>query len=207
MFGGSIILSKIHSWLFFPVLQNCGHDNRTVLFISGQCAGPLTTPTFRSFCASLGLTYRLRTPNESFFSNISQNILGDWADLPNMLWGILGSNICPNFVTVHIPSPWFCITQPFFLQKAKILQDFLFGIGIWIWVVENLRISHHASIVRGLTYDYDDSYLVSFLLLFLVKVALITYLAPYNIHALLLSTCTRYHWGFELVFPNFIWNM
>ena len=60
----------------------------------------------------------------------------------------------------------------------------LFGIGIWIWVVENLRISHHASIVRGLTYDYDDSYLVSFLLLFLVKVALITYLAPYNIHAL-----------------------
>ena len=31
-----------------------------------------------------------------------------------------------------------------------ILQDFLFRIGIWIWAVENLGSSHHASVVRGL---------------------------------------------------------
>ena len=77
----------------------------------------------------------------------------------------------------------------FFCKKLKfsfILQDFYFSfkIGLWIWVVENLRIIRHVSIVPGLTYDYDDSYLVSFLLLFLVKVALITYLARYNIYAL-----------------------
>ena len=30
-----------------------------------------------------------------------------------------------------------------------VLQDFLFVIGTWIWAVENLRSSHHASVVRG----------------------------------------------------------
>ena len=39
----------------------------------------------------------------------------------------------------------------FFLKKAKILKDFLFGIGIgiWIWAVESLRSSHHVSVVRA----------------------------------------------------------
>ena len=54
-----------------------------------------------------------------------------------VFYGILGT---------AIPSPWF-------LQKARILQDFPFGIGLWIWAVENLRSSHHASVVR----DYGQS--------------------------------------------------
>ena len=36
------------------------------------------------------------------------------------------------------------------LRFSYILQDFLFGIGIWIWAVEILRSSHYASIVRAL---------------------------------------------------------
>jgi hypothetical protein len=36
---------------------------------------------------------------------------------------------------------YFALPSHFFMQKAKvftyILQDFLFGIGIWFWAVEN----------------------------------------------------------------------
>ena len=31
-----------------------------------------------------------------------------------------------------------------------ILQDFLFGIGIWLWAVENLESNHHVSVVHGI---------------------------------------------------------
>ena len=41
------------------------------------------------------------------------------------------------------------------LMFSYILQDFLFGIGIWIWAVENLGSSHHASVVRNLM-QYED---------------------------------------------------
>ena len=106
----------------------------------------------------------------------------------NWAIGQIGRICCKEFwVVLSVQILSLCIPSPmilhysaiFFCQKlifSYILPDFLFGIRIWIWFVENLRISHHASIVRGLTYDYDDSYLVSFLLLFLVKVALITYI-------------------------------
>ena len=77
--------------------------------------------------------HRLRTPKMSFFSNMYQ--IGRISF--EVFYGILGS---------AIPSPWF-------LQKARILQDFPFGIGLWIWAVENLRSSHHASVVR----DYGQS--------------------------------------------------
>ena len=56
-----------------------------------------------------------------------------------------------QMLSLCIPSPWFCITQPFVLQKIRfsyILQYFLFGIGIWIWPVENWRSSHHTSVFR-----------------------------------------------------------
>ena len=47
------------------------------------------------------------------------------------------------------------LLMPFFRQKANIfkglfsyiLQDFLLGIGIWFWAVENLG-SHHMSVFR-----------------------------------------------------------
>ena len=62
---------------------------------------------------------------------------------------IFGSIICANFV----PSQWFCITKPFFLQKAKIFIHFteFSRIGIWFWAVENLRSNHHVSVVRAPT--------------------------------------------------------
>jgi hypothetical protein len=74
------------------------------------------------FTYSCLLDHRLRTTNESFFSNIP-NILADWADQPNKLRGILGYFLC---------------------------YDFLFGFGIWICAVQNLGSSHHASVVRVL---------------------------------------------------------
>ena len=45
----------------------------------------------------------------------------------------------------------FALLSQFFCKKLKssyILQDFLFGIGIWFWAVENLESSHHVSAVR-----------------------------------------------------------
>jgi hypothetical protein len=41
----------------------------------------------------------------------------------------------------------------FFCKKLRfsyILQDFLFGIGIWFWVVDDLGSSHQVSVVRAL---------------------------------------------------------
>ena len=52
-------------------------------------------------------THGLRTQNESFFLN-TPNILANWADLLKLIFNVM----C-------IPSLWFCITKPFFLQKAK----------------------------------------------------------------------------------------
>ena len=48
----------------------------------------------------------------------------------------------------------FALLSQFFCKKLKssyILQDFLFGIEIWFWAVENLESSHHVSAVRGTT--------------------------------------------------------
>ena len=47
----------------------------------------------------------------------------------------------------------YALLSHFFRKKLRfsyILQDFLFGIGIWIWVVESLRSSHHAFVVLSL---------------------------------------------------------
>ena len=53
-----------------------------------------------------------------------------------------------QILSLYIPSPWFCITQPLFLQKAKIFIHFT-GFSIWDWAVDSLRSSHHVSLVRG----------------------------------------------------------
>ena len=45
----------------------------------------------------------------------------------------------------------------FFIRFSYILQDFLFGIGIWIWALDNLGSSHHVSVVRG-TRHMDKGY-------------------------------------------------
>ena len=50
----------------------------------------------------------------------------------------------------------FALLSHFFWKKLRfsyILQDFLFGSGVWIWAVENLRSSHHAFVVCGLLHD------------------------------------------------------
>ena len=60
---------------------------------------------------------------EGFFSNIL-NILANWAERPNKLWGILGDfgwyyiYGYAQILLLCIPSHWSCITQPFFLQKS-----------------------------------------------------------------------------------------
>ena len=65
--------------------------------------------------------------------------------------------VCSNFVTVY---PYldrdFTLLSHFSCKKLRfsyILQDFLFGIGIWIWAAENLRSSHHASVVLVCMHD------------------------------------------------------
>ena len=40
----------------------------------------------------------------------------------------------------------------YFFKKTRYISQHLFGIRIWIWAVENLGSSHHASIVRDLMY-------------------------------------------------------
>ena len=77
-----------------------------------------------------------------FFSNIP-NFLPDWAG-KNKLWGIF---------LEALSSPW--LLSHFFWKKRRcsyVLQDFLFGIGIWFWAVKNLESSHHVSVVRALLY-------------------------------------------------------
>ena len=77
----------------------------------------------------------LRTPNESFFSNIP-NILADWTNRSNKLhiryhsvfWLVLLAHI----LSLCIPSSRFCITQTFFLQKAMIFIHFI-GFSILDW--------------------------------------------------------------------------
>ena len=57
-----------------------------------------------------------------------------------------------QILSLCIHSLWFYITRPFFCKKLRFsytLQDFLFGIEIWFWDVENLGSSHHVSIVHG----------------------------------------------------------
>ena len=41
------------------------------------------------------------------------------------------------------------IPKPFFLKKAKILQDFISVPGVWFWAEKNFGSSHHASVVRN----------------------------------------------------------
>ena len=64
----------------------------------------------------------------------------------------MGTSICSNFVPLYplFLVRDFALLSHFFCKRLRfsyILQDFLFGIGIWIWAVEKLRSSHHASVV------------------------------------------------------------
>ena len=49
------------------------------------------------------------------------------------------------------------VLTPFLLRFSNILQDFLFGIGTWIWAVENLASIHDVSVVCG-TRHMDKGY-------------------------------------------------
>ena len=40
---------------------------------------------------------------------------------------------------------------------SYILQDFLFGIRIWIWAIENLRSCHRASVVLARKQEMNES--------------------------------------------------
>jgi hypothetical protein len=64
--------------------------------------------------------------------------------LPNFMY-LLNYSLC-------IPSLWFCITKPLFLQKHKCFYTFYgifyLSLGYKFWAVENLWSSHHVSVVR-----------------------------------------------------------
>ena len=95
----------------------------------------------------------LRTPNERFFFQMSQ-IFWPIGQISihryfRVFWVVLSAEI----LSLCIPSLWFFITKPFFLQIAKIFIPFTgFGIGTWIWAVENLGSSHHVSVVCDNSY-------------------------------------------------------
>ena len=74
------------------------------------------------------LEHRLRTPNKSFFSNISQIFWPIWADRPKKLWGTCG-------IFVHDFS--------FIFRGIPTYVLFRF----WVFAVKNFR-SRHASILR-----------------------------------------------------------
>ena len=85
-----------------------------------------------------------------------QNILADWVDRSNKFWGILlhfGTYLlkfchCVSQVRdFELLCHFFCKTLRF-----SYIQDFLFGIELWFFAVENLWSSHHVSVVRGLSY-------------------------------------------------------
>ena len=105
--------------------------------------------------------HALRTPNESFFFQISQMFwpIGQIGRRSfEVFQGILGSTIC----SLCVPS----LLSHFFLQKTKILQCFLFRIGILIQAVDISRStqqnqpnpsSHSRS--KGSFNDYVDTIL------------------------------------------------
>ena len=86
------------------------------------CQDCLDTPASQA-CLLVLSAYQhgLRTPNE-FFLNIL-NILANWADRPNKLWGIFGSRyyyshkFCPFSIIFHY---W----ASFFLQKPNLFIHF-----------------------------------------------------------------------------------
>ena len=101
-------------------------------------------------CYLFESNHGIRAPMRGFFlfSNIV-NILADLADRQNKLWDIF-AQILSRVSLVHD----IALFNHFFCKKlwySYIPQDFLFGIGIGIWAVENLRSSHHASVVREST--------------------------------------------------------
>ena len=84
-----------------------------------------------------------------------------WLDITGLvvcIKGILGT--VPIF-SLRNPSQepfkFMILQSDFFYKKLRfsyILQDFPFGIAIWIWAVENLRSSHYASVVCGLYHNF-----------------------------------------------------
>ena len=113
--NNSILRSSNSSYFLFnyfcPLITSCC----LLHFSKDQSEAKLKwqmTPIFFAFVSYIrklveewhrGWTYifnrGLGTLNENFFLNIP-NILADWTDRPKKLWGIFGSIIWSNFVTV-----------------------------------------------------------------------------------------------------------
>ena len=107
---------------------------------------------FQFFLQKCTQWHGLRTSNESLFSNIPNTYLsrlGRSQRYFRVFWVVLCT--CSNFVTCVILVSDFALLCHVFCKKLRfsyIWQDFLFGIGIWIWAVENLRSSHHVSVAQ-----------------------------------------------------------
>ena len=63
-----------------------------------------------------------------------------------MLKAINYFQTCQNLLKSWFTLSHFALGDP----VEYILQDFLFGIGIWLWAVENLGSNHHVSVVHGI---------------------------------------------------------
>ena len=89
-------LKSTFSWLCFIVLQKCGYANKTVLLNAERGFkirfGSILWAVYFFFqCAVHAYIHGLRIPNDTFFFYINiPNILSDWVDRLNKLWGILG---------------------------------------------------------------------------------------------------------------------
>ena len=87
----------------------------------------------------------------SFFQKNIPSNWPVWADGQNRLrvFGVFPSKLSAHILSLRVPSLWFSINRPLFLQKHKlwyILKENIFGIGIWIWAVKNLRFSHSSDV-------------------------------------------------------------
>ena len=141
--------------------QFCMPNLKSPLLISYFCMYPgKEIKTFRvkqrrkkSFMSKIKYSCSRTTDNQwEFFSSIP-NILADWTNRPNKFWGILGyfwwyyllkfchcvSLVCDFALLIH----FFCKK----LRLSYILHNFIFGIGICFWAVENLESNHHVSVV------------------------------------------------------------
>ena len=85
-----------------------------------------------------------RTTDAQTFSKHIPNI---WPDFDRF------GHISQNFVTV-LSVHEFHDDKSFFLQKVKIfihlkgIYKYILGFGVWVLAIQNLRLTHHASIVR-----------------------------------------------------------
>ena len=103
----------------------------------------------RWWCPKVSCTSSRTTDTQlDFFLNIP-NI---W---PNKLWGILryfwSYSLLKSCHCVSLVRD-FALLSYFFCKKLRsswTLQDFLFGVWLWIWAVEILGSNHHASVVRA----------------------------------------------------------